>query len=162
MDPFSNVALPVGSMTHMAPDVGSGNAPEIAPAHPSRPTVVRPQNDIRRPVSIRLSSRERRLLSDAATSEAMPLGEFVRCAALNAAGKPTKPRQAKRDALAQQMAHATGQLGRIGSLANQVARVANGQGLHGSDAANAFGRLSCELALVRHSILACAKGDLGA
>ena len=103
----------------------------------------------RAPVSIRLSERERADVAAAAAAEGRPPSTFVRLAALAAAGRPPSPLRAERDALARETARAVGQLGRVGSLANQIAAAANSGGLPSTDTRFALDRLARELAQLR-------------
>jgi hypothetical protein len=105
-------------------------------------------------MSLRLSPGERAAVARAARSCGDTPGGYIRWAALTAAGRPAGRRRAERDLLAQETAKAVGQLGRIGSLINQVARVANGSGrIAAPDAAYAYERVSRELAATRLALL---------
>jgi len=108
----------------------------------------------RQPVSLRLSAGEREAVARAAHDCGDTPGGFIRRAALAAAGRPAGPRRAGRDLLAQETARAVGQLGKIGSLINQVARVANATGRIGAtDATYTYQRVSRELAATRLLLL---------
>ena len=108
----------------------------------------------RKPVSLRLSPGERAAVAQAAHECGDTPGGFIRRAALAAAGRPAGPRKASRDLLAQETARAVGQLGRIGSLINQVAKVANATGRIGAtDATYTYQRVSRELAATRLALL---------
>lgn len=109
---------------------------------------------MRRPVSIRLSDRERAAVAAAAAACGQVPSVFLRTVALSAAGLPLPRVSARRDALAQETAKAVGALGRIGSLLNQVARVANATGrLGAADADYAYQRVARELTAVRLALL---------
>ena len=117
---------------------GSGRGPTLA----------------RQPMSLRLSPGERAAVARAARDCGDTPGGYIRWAALTAAGRPAGRRRAERDLLAQETAKAVGQLGRIGSLINQVARIANGSGRIGAtDAAYAYERVARELAATRLALL---------
>ncbi len=108
----------------------------------------------RRPVSVRLSDQELRFVVAAADARGQAPSTFVRLAALSAAGRPLPAASAQRDALAQETARAVGQLGRIGSLLNQIARVANATGrLGAADVIYAYDRVARELSAVREALL---------
>lgn len=108
----------------------------------------------RRPVSVRLTDQELRSIAAAATACGQAPSVFLRSVVLSAAGRPLPRVAAKRDALAQETAKAVGELGRIGSLLNQVARVANAKGRLGpADADYAYQRVARELAAVRVALL---------
>jgi hypothetical protein len=107
----------------------------------------------RSPVSVRLSHQERAAVTAAAEERGQAPSAFLRRAALAVAGRPLPAIAARRDALAQETARAVGELGRIGNLLNQVARVANTCGLRDKDATFALDRISRELAAVRAALL---------
>jgi len=108
----------------------------------------------RRPVSIRLSPREFQSVTAAAEACGRAPSVFVRNAALSAAGRPLPPAAMRRDALARETARAVGQLGKIGSLLNQIARVANSTGrLASTDAAYAYEHVARELAAIRQVLI---------
>ncbi|MGO8739147.1 plasmid mobilization protein [Rhodoblastus sp.] len=108
----------------------------------------------RQPLSVRLSEQELRSVVAAATVCGRRPSVFVRIAALSAAGRPVSATAARRDALAQETAKAVGHLGRIGSLLNQIARVANSTGrINASDAAYTYERAAREIAAIRQALL---------
>jgi hypothetical protein len=107
----------------------------------------------RLPVSVRLSHQERAAVVAAAQARGQPPSAFLRRAAMAAAGWPLPAAAARRDALAQQTARAVGELGRVGNLVNQIARVANACGLRDRDAAVALDRVSRELAAIRAALV---------
>lgn len=108
----------------------------------------------RQPVSVRLSASERRCVAVAALACGGTPSDFIRRAALAAAGQPLSRTRAARDALAQETARAVGQLGKIGNLVNQIAKVANAAGrLPERDAAYAYERVARELAAARLALI---------
>jgi hypothetical protein len=107
----------------------------------------------RLPVSVRLSHQERAAVAAAAHARGQPPSAFLRRAAMAAAGGPLPAIAARRDALAQQTARAVGELGRVGNLVNQIARVANTCGLRDRDATIALDRVSRELGTIRAALL---------
>lgn len=112
------------------------------------------QTVARQPMSLRLSPMERAAIVRAAQNCGDTPCAFIRNHALTAAGQPARPRIVRRDALAQETARAVGQLGKIGSLLNQVAKVANATGrIAATDATYTFQRVSRELAATRLLLL---------
>lgn len=107
----------------------------------------------RRPISIRLSDPEVAIVTSAAESIGEAPTAFLRRTALDAAGLPTSPPRRERDALAKEVASFLGLLGRIASSANQVARVANMNGIQPSEVAFILGRLNGQISDIRRQIL---------
>ncbi|MCW2283158.1 uncharacterized protein (DUF1778 family) [Rhodoblastus acidophilus] len=123
-----------------------------APSMSDQGGVARPSL-ARKPLSIRLSEQELRAVIAAASACGQEPSVFIRRAAMSAAGRPVSATVARRDALAQETAKAIGHLGRIGSLFNQVARIANSGRLGAADAAYAYGRAARELASLRQALI---------
>lgn len=107
----------------------------------------------RRPISIRLSDPEVAIVTSAAELIGESPTAFLRRTALDAAGLPVPPLRRERDALAKEVASFLGFLGRIASSANQVARVANMNGVQPSEVAFILGRLNGQILDLRRQIL---------
>ena len=122
---------------------------QVTPSTARSSTAIKPATYYRRPVSVRLSPRERNAIEVAAASVGIPPSVYVRRAALQAAGHPLGPMQARRDALARETARAVGVLGRLASNANQIAKLANSNRLSADDRAYTFSHLCGELAALR-------------
>jgi len=78
--------------------------------------------------TLRLTPAERAVVVAAAEASGLGPSSFARLATLQAAGGPAPNIRRKPDALRQDLARILGELGRIGSNVNQVARVANSTG----------------------------------
>lgn len=107
----------------------------------------------RRPISVRLSAPEVAIVTSAAESHGESPTAFLRRTALDAAGLPVPPLRRERDALAKEIANFLGQLGRIASSANQVARAANTNGVRPSEVAFILNRLNGQISDLRRDIL---------
>jgi hypothetical protein len=71
-----------------------------------------------------------------------------------AAGRPAPPVAVRRDALAVAVAKGVGELGRLGNLLNQIARVANARRMLAPDAAMAaYDGVMRELVAVRNALI---------
>jgi hypothetical protein len=117
-------------------------------------SVIVPSSEISRPFSIRLTADQRRALDLAASAEGVGPSTLARCAVVAAAGRPLPPIAARRDALAVNVARGVGELGRLGNLLNQLARVANSRRTLASEAATAaFESAVRELAAVRTALI---------
>lgn len=78
--------------------------------------------------SVRLTAEQDSAVVAAAEARGVGPSTFCREAILRAAKLPVPKRSAQRDLLAAELAPVLGSLGRIGSLLNQVAKVANATG----------------------------------
>jgi len=106
-------------------------------------------------MTFRLSDAERAALKAAAASRGIGPATLIRRLAVEAGGLPPPPAAVKRDALAVVVAKGIGELGRLGSLLNQLARVANARRTLASEAAAAaFDHAAKELAAVRATMIA--------
>ena len=112
----------------------------------------------RRPFCTRLTGDERRAIRTAAGSRGMTASEFVRCKALEAAGQPAPPTFRRRDALSLEVAGAIGQLGRIGSNANQIARRLNSGFMGSNEAKLVLEVINSELSALRAALVAVERG----
>ncbi len=111
-------------------------------------------NPLTHPMSFRLTDVERDALKAVAASQGIGPATLVRRLAVEAGGLPLPPIAVKRDALALVVAKGIGELGRLGNVLNQLARVANARRTLGSDAAMvAFERAARELAAVRAALI---------
>ncbi len=108
-----------------------------------------------RPFSIRLTPDERNALDRAASARGLRPSTMARRAVLEASERPLPPVAIRRDRLASVVGQGVGELGRIGNLLNQVARIANARRTIAPDAAAAaYDRVVQELATVRTALLA--------
>lgn len=79
-------------------------------------------------VAFRLTPHEMGVVRDAAQSRGVGHSAWARRLLLDAAGAEVPPYRAKRDQAAVALGRLLGELGRIGSNVNQIARVANATG----------------------------------
>jgi len=106
-------------------------------------------------MTFRLTHTEREALKAAAASQGIGPATLVRRLAVEAGGLPPPPVTIKRDALSIVVAKGIGELGRLGNVLNQLARVANARRTLSSDAAMAaFERAARELAALRAALIA--------
>lgn len=78
--------------------------------------------------TLRLSPDERAAVIAAAEAAGVGPSSFARLATLQAAGRPLSPARKRRNAMAAALAPVLGQLGRHGSLLNQLTRHAHSGG----------------------------------
>jgi uncharacterized protein (DUF1778 family) len=147
----AKLSQPVAAFNHRDEHAGHAMAKT---AENSLAVVVRPMPAYtRHPVSIRLSASERKTIGAAAEIKGQWPSEYIRRAALAAAGAPLAPAAARRDALAKQVAAAVGLLGRIASSANQIARIANSGGMQPTDVKAVLDRLNRQLFDIHGSLI---------
>lgn len=108
--------------------------------------------------TFRMTPPEREAVRTAAASHDMGVSSFARVSTLRAAHlTPTSP--PRRDELGRVLGPVLGELGRIGSNVNQIARIANSTG--NASAIAGAGRLRADLERLTVAVLALKEGSSG-
>ena len=108
--------------------------------------------------TIRFTPEERAAVAAAADVQGLGPCSFARMVTLRAAGRTPPPVRKRRDAIASVIGPVLGELGRIGSNINQIAKVANSTG--NATAIAAAGRLRADLERLTVAVLSL-KGSSG-